>query len=94
MITLTNQRARGLDAIGQRLILLGGTLLVLVVTTLPGAAVGAVVWFALRSVVGAVAPVPAAAAFTAVIAIEVLLISEMLGPVYERLDLTAIEHVN
>jgi len=93
-VPLTNQRARGLDAIGQRLILLGGTLLVLVVTTLPGAAVGAVVWFALRSVVGAVAPVPAAAAFTAVIAIEVLLISEMLGPVYERLDLTAIEHVN
>ncbi len=91
-VPLGNQRARGLDAMGQRLILLGGTMLVLLVMALPGGVAGAIVWFAFRPLVAIGALVPAAVACAAVIGVEVLLITEMLGPVYERLDITAVEH--
>ena len=40
-VPLGNQRPRGLDAMGQRLIMLGGTWLLLVIMTLPGAIAGA-----------------------------------------------------
>ncbi len=91
-IPLGNQRARGLDAMGQRVILLGGTWLMLLVMALPGGVAGAIVWFVFRPLAATGALVPAAVACAAVIGIEVLLITEMLGPVYERLDITAVEH--
>lgn len=90
-VPLGNQRARGLDAMGQRLILLGGTWLALIIMTLPGAIVGAAVWFAFRHVIGAAVLVPAAAVCTAILTMEVLMASEALGPAYERLDLMAVE---
>jgi hypothetical protein len=91
-VPLGNQRARGLDAMGQRLILLGATMLALVVMALPGAVAGGIVWFALRAVAGASAVVPGAIVCAAIIAVEVLLLTEALGPAYERLDITAVEH--
>jgi ABC-2 type transport system permease protein len=90
-VPLGNQRPRGLDAMGQRLIMLGGTWLSLVVMALPGALAGTVVWFALGRFLGPVVLVPAAAVCTVIIALEVLLATEALGPVYERLDLMAVE---
>jgi ABC-2 type transport system permease protein len=90
-VPLGDQRVRGLDAMGQRLILLGGTLLVLVVMLLPGALAGGIVWFAFRRFVDVWSIVPAAAVCAAIVGVEVLLITEALGPVYERLDLSSIE---
>ena len=51
-VPLGNQRPRGLDAMGQRLIMLGGTWLLLIVMALPGAIAGGIVWFALERFVG------------------------------------------
>ena len=90
-VPLGNQRPRGLDAMGQRLIMLGGTWLLLVLGALPGAVAGGIVWFALAYFIGSAALVPAAAVGAAIVAVEVLLATEALGPAYERLDVTAVE---
>ena len=85
------QRSRGIDAIGQRLLLVGGGLAVLAVSALPGALAGTVVWFVLAPLAGIAALPPAAIAFTVVTAGEVFLATAALGPMYERLDLMAVE---
>ena len=90
-VPLGNQRARGLDAMGQRLIILGGTWLLLIVMTLPGALAGAIVWFASRAFLGPLALVPGAAVSAVVVGIEVLAATEALGPLYERMDVLAVE---
>jgi ABC-2 type transport system permease protein len=90
-VPLGHQRARGLDAMGQRIIMLAGTWLMLIVLALPGAIAAALFWFALGRFFGPLMLVPAAAIATAVIAVEVLLATEALGPAYERLDLMAVE---
>jgi putative ABC exporter len=90
-VPLGHQRPRGLDAMGQRLIMLGATWLLLIVTVLPGAIVALAVWFALRLLFGPAAVIPAAVCCAAVVAVEVLLATEALGPAYDALDATAIE---
>ena len=90
-VPLGQQRPRGLDAMGQRLIMLGATWLLLVISVIPGAVAGAIVWLALRAFVGAAAIVPAALVCAAAVAAEVLVATEALGPAYESLDLTAVE---
>jgi ABC-2 type transport system permease protein len=90
-VPLGHQRARGLDAMGQRLIMLGGTWLLLILGMLPGAIAGGIVWLALRPLVGPLALVPAAVICTVIVAMEVLLATEAIGPVYERLDVLAVD---
>jgi ABC-2 type transport system permease protein len=90
-VSLGNQRARGLDAMGQRLIMLGGTWLVLIVMLLPGAFAGGIIWFAVRPLLGTAALAAGAAVCSVIVGIEVLLATEALGPAYERLDVTAVE---
>jgi hypothetical protein len=90
-VPLGNQRARGLDAMGQRLIMLGGTWLLLTISMLPGAIAGGIVWFALERFIGTAALVPAALVCSAIVGVEVLLATEAIGPAYERLDLLAVE---
>jgi ABC-2 type transport system permease protein len=90
-VPLGNQRARGLDAMGQRLIMLGGTWLLLTISLIPGAIAGGIVWFALRRFIGAAALVPAALVCSMIVAVEVLLATEAIGPAYERLDILAVE---
>jgi len=90
-VPLGNQRPRGLDAMGQRLIMLGGTWLVLIVSALPGAIAGAIVWFALQGFIGPASLIPAATVCTAIVALEVLVATEAMGPAYERLDMLAVE---
>ena len=84
-------RPRGLDAMGQRLLTLGGTWLALAVLMLPGAAAGAVLWFAFYRFVGPIVVVLASAVCAAIMALEILMMTEALGPAYERLDLMAVE---
>jgi hypothetical protein len=88
------QRSRGLDAIGQRLFLVGGTMLLLALLSAPGALGGWVVWALLSSVVGLAAVVPAALLFSATVAGEVMAASKALGPLYEGLDLLAVERAD
>jgi ABC-2 type transport system permease protein len=90
-VPLGNQRARGLDAMGQRLIMLGGTWLMLIAMALPGAIAGGIVWFAARPLLGWGALVAGAAVCAVIVGIEVLLATEMLGPSFERLDVTDVE---
>lgn len=90
-VPLGNQRPRGLDAMGQRLIMLGGTWLLLIISALPGAIAGGIVWFALQHFIGAAALVPAALVCTAIVGLEVLAVTEAIGPTYERLDVMAVE---
>ncbi len=84
-------RARGVDAVGQRLIVVSGTLLLVTLAAAPGAIAGGAIWLAFNGFIGPIVLVPAAAVCAAVIGLEVLLVTEAVGPAYERLDLTAIE---
>ena len=90
-VTLGSQRARGFDAMGQRIITLAGSWLALLVMALPGAVGGGIVWFVLRLLVGSAALIPAAAVCSGLLLVEVLVITELLGPAYEQLDLLAVE---
>jgi ABC-2 type transport system permease protein len=92
-VPLGNQRPRGLDAMGQRLIMLGATWLLLIVSALPGAIAGGIVWYALQRFVGPAALIPAAIVCTAIVGLEVLVATEAIGPTYERLDVLAVERV-
>jgi hypothetical protein len=84
-------RPRGLDAMGQRIIMLGGTWILTAIMMLPAVIAGGIVWFASRPLLGVTAAVPGAIAAAAVVSIEVLLATEALGPAYERLDILAVE---
>jgi hypothetical protein len=90
-VALGNQRARGIDAMGQRLIMLAAILLALAVFAVPGAIAGGIVWVVLRGVMGTAVFVPAAVLFAGVVLTEVLVSTELLAPVYERMDLMSVE---
>ena len=90
-VPLGYQRPRGLDALGQRLIMLFGVWLLLIISALPGVLAGAIIWFAFSRFVGPAAVIPGAIACAAIMAVEVLLATEALGPAYEQIDLTAVE---
>lgn len=84
-------RPRGVDAMGQRLFMLGATWLMLIFVVAPGAIAGGILWFAFRRLVGWWILIPAAFVCTTIIGVEVLMATEALGPAYERLDLTSVE---
>jgi hypothetical protein len=74
------QQPRGVDAMGQRLIMMAGVICSLLLFALPGAIAGGIVWFAMRGLLGAAALVPATALFTLLVLIEVVLATEWLHP--------------
>jgi hypothetical protein len=84
-------RPRGVDAMGQRVFMLGATWLMLVFVLAPGVIVGGIIAFAFRRLVGWWILIPAALVCAAIVAVEVLMATEALGPAYERLDLTSVE---
>jgi hypothetical protein len=84
-------RPRGVDAMGQRLILFSGILLVLMVALLPSAIIGGILWFAFARFIGPWILIPAAMIGLVIVSLEVLLATEALGPAYERLDITSVE---
>jgi ABC-2 type transport system permease protein len=91
-VPLGSQRARGLDAMGQRLIMMGGTWVLLIVGLLPAVIGGGIVWLVLfYFAAGPLAMIPAAAACTAIVAVEVFVATEALGPAYDRLDVMSVE---
>lgn len=84
-------RPRGVDAMGQRLFMLGATWIMLVFVVAPGLIAGGIIWFAFRRFAGWWILIPAAAVCSAIVGVEVLMATEALGPAYERLDLTSVE---
>jgi hypothetical protein len=90
-VAFGGQRPRGLDAMGQRLILLGATWMALILMTLPGAIAGALIGFALGRWTGPLTLVPAALACAAALFVETIAATEALGSAYERIDLTDVE---
>jgi hypothetical protein len=90
-VQLGSQRTRGIDAMGQRLIMLAAILVSLAVFAIPGAIGGGVVWLLFNRLVGNVVFVPAAVVFAVIVLVEVVVVTELLGPAYERIDVTSIE---
>jgi len=83
---------RGFDSMGQRLILFGGVLLGLIALVLPGAIVAAIVGYVFFRLTGSpLVLVPAAGLCLAIVLIELIVATEALGPIYDRLDLSGIE---
>ncbi len=90
-VPLGGTRPRGVDAAGQRLILLSASWCALILALIPGFAVAALLSLLMRAWLGPwVVPIGAAVTTMAVIG-ECWIVSEMLGPVFERMDLTSIE---
>jgi ABC-2 type transport system permease protein len=90
-VPLGTSRPRGLDAMGQRLILLGAVLLALLVMLAPGVLAGAILWFAFYRFIGPAVLIPGAMICLGIVLLEVLAATEALGPAYDQLDALSIE---
>jgi hypothetical protein len=86
-------RARGIDAMGQRLFMLAGILLTLVVSLIPGVMAAAALAFLVYQLTGTVPIVLPALIVAFVIAGECWLAIEGLGRILDRTDPSAVEAV-
>jgi hypothetical protein len=84
-------RPRGIEAMGQQMLMFAGTLLLLAAGVLPAAAVAALVGFVLYQLAGIPGLVPAGVLFSAVLIAESALVIVLLGGVLERTDPAAVE---
>jgi len=84
-------RPRGIEAMGQNMLMLAGTLLALAVGVLPAAAAAAGLGFLLYAFIGWPGVLPAALLFAGVLVVEVWLVLTWLGRVLERTDPSQIE---
>ena len=76
---------------GQRMMMVYGTWFLLLLMLLPGGLAGGLLWLLLSRTVGALVFPIAAFAGAVIMAFEVLALTELLGPAFERIDLLAIE---
>jgi hypothetical protein len=89
--TIGSSRARGIDAMGQRLLMMAGVLLTLVVSILPAvvvAGLAAAAFYAATSTIPILIP---SVLIAAVMAAECFLATEALGLVLDRTDVSALE---
>ena len=86
-----SQRGGGIEMMGQRLIFFAGYVVVLIVTLVPAAAVGAVPFVVLQLLTGSLPLAVLAAGLTAIAALvgEFALVIGWLGHRYEQFDLSA-----
>jgi MFS family permease len=92
-VTVGASRARGIDAIGQRLLMLAGITLALIVTVIPGAvAAGAVVLIGSWLLGTRLIVLPAVMVALVVLA-ECWLATEVLGRVFDRTDVSSVDGV-
>lgn len=89
-VPLGTTRARGVEAAGQRLILLLANWIGLALAFVPGALLTAALWYGVPMLRPWTLPVGAAVASVMVLG-EVWLVSERLGRTFERIDLTDVE---
>lgn len=90
-VPIGRSRPRGVDAMGQRLILLGATWLILTIALLPGIVTTIVLWRLFVDTVGPWVLVIGALVGAAGMAIQVALAAEALGRAFERMDLSSVE---
>lgn len=90
-VTVGSSRARGVEAMGQRLLMMAGIMLMLVVSVLPAAIVAALVAGAIYFSTGVIPIIVPAAIVAGVMMAECLLAVEWLGKALERTDVTAVE---
>jgi ABC-2 type transport system permease protein len=90
-VPLGHSRPRGLDAMGQRLILFGAVAITMVFMMIPGVIVSGILWFTFPPFLGAAVLIPCASVCLCLVVIEVIAATEVLGPAYERMDLLAAE---
>jgi ABC-2 type transport system permease protein len=91
--SIGSSRARGIDAMGQRLLMMAGVLLMLAVSLLPGAAVAAAVMLVAYWLTGTLLIVLPALLVALVVVVECWVATELLGRVLDRTDVAAIEPV-
>ncbi len=84
-------RARGVEAMGQQMLMFAGTLLLLAVGVLPGVAISAAIAVVGYVAIGWAALVPAAVLLSALLLAETFVAIHFLGAVLERTDPTAVE---
>jgi hypothetical protein len=93
-VTVGASRARGVDAMGQRLLMMAGVVLVLVLSLLPALVVAGLAGYALQLLWPADSPVvilSASIIATTVVLAECWIVIEGLGRVLDRTDVTAVD---
>jgi ABC-2 type transport system permease protein len=90
-VAIGSSRSRGIDAMGQRLLLMAANLLALLLAALPGAIVGGAVAFAVYAVTGAIPIVFPALVAAVVVLAECWAATELLGRVLDRTDVSAVD---
>jgi ABC-2 type transport system permease protein len=84
-------RSRGVEVIGQRMLLMVASILAVGVAIVPAAIVGAVVFLVVRSVNGGIPIVMPAVGAGAVLLAEALACTELIGVMLDRTDVTALD---
>ncbi len=92
-IAIGASRARGIDAMGQRLLLMAGILLTLALALIPAALVAGAAGFAVYWTMGIVPVILPAALGSAILVVECWVAVQILGRVLDRTDVSAIEPV-
>ena len=90
-VTIGPGRARGVDVMGQRMFMLAGVMVVLLIAVVPAAIVAGMVAWTERAVTHRLFVVPPAVAAASVLFAQAFLGSEALGRVLDRTDISAIE---
>lgn len=90
-VSIGTSRGRGIDAMGQRLLLVVANLLALLLVVLPGAVVGGGVALAVYALTGTVLIVIPALLAAVVVLAECWVATALLGRVLDRTDVTAID---
>jgi len=91
--SLGTSRARGIDAMGQRLLMMAGILPTLALSLLPGAVVAGLLMAAVYWLTGTLLIVLPALLVAFVVIVECRVATELLGRVLDRTDVTAIDPV-
>jgi hypothetical protein len=90
-VTIGTSQARGVEVMGQRMLMLAANAIALVLFLLPGAIVAAVVSFALYAITHSPSAVMAAFTLALVMGAECWLAVEALGRVLDRTDVNAVD---
>jgi hypothetical protein len=86
-------RARGVDAMGQRMLMFAGVMLTLVVSVLPAAVAAGLVGGVLYAATNTIPVVIPAIVLGVVLIVECIVMIELLGRVLDRTDVTALEPI-
>ena len=86
-VTIGPTRASGLEAFGQRLVIMIGLLLVVVVAALPAGVAAGLVGLAIYAATGSALVLPATLVATVVLLIECLLATEGIGRILDRTNI-------